>query len=94
MKLPNSERAHVPVEKISQYLLAEEHADGGSKAHFLRRMGFEITDVDILIDQFLGIAEMSDVVNSASSQFGMKYVLDGVIDGPFGIACSAPSGSS
>ena len=86
LKLPNYERAYVPFEKLQKYLLDEEHADGGNKAHFLRRIGFEIRDAHILTDQLLEISEREEVVRSVATSFGTKYVLDGLIRGPLGDA--------
>src|SRR5437867_1965661 len=62
LKLPNRDSAYIPSEKVERYLLSEEHPDGERKAHFLRRMGFEILDANVLIDQLLAIADREEVV--------------------------------
>ena len=40
MRLPNASVAHVERSKILEYLLNEDHREGGSKAHFFRQFGF------------------------------------------------------
>jgi hypothetical protein len=48
MKLPNHERAGVPREKITNYLLSPTHRDGRSKAEFFTRFGFSASGWDVL----------------------------------------------
>ena len=40
MELPNKSRAHVPLEKVTDYLLSGTHAVGKSKAKYFRSYGF------------------------------------------------------
>lgn len=82
MKLPNGARAVVPPSKLNDYLLSEAHPAGRSKARFFRGVGFTATNADRLARELLAIARMADVVASASSPHGVKYVVDGALATP------------
>lgn len=84
MELPNKSKAHVPVEKIIDYLLSETHSVGKSKARYFRSYGFNDENASVLVNALLEIAQTAQVQNTEKSQFGVKYVLDGEIDTPNG----------
>ena len=83
MKLPNSELAEVPREKIVDYLLSPVHPIGRFKGAFFRTLGFSDTQPEVFeaaIKQLLlGPAEERSTTN-----YGTKYVVRGRITGPNG----------
>jgi hypothetical protein len=84
MKLPNRELTYVPREKLTGYLLSETHPDGKAKARFLRALGFDETNTDLLEQHLLVIARSEDVVDVLPSGYGTKYIIDGAIEAPSG----------
>ncbi len=84
MKLPNSERAWIPEQKLRDYLLSMTHSVGRSKARFFRKFGFHDENVDHLETGLLAIARFQVVVQATESSFGVKYVIDGELDTPSG----------
>ena len=85
MKLPHREKAHVPIEKIRDYLLAEGHPEGGSKARLLRGLGHDERTIDILIQNLLDIAYSGEVSKIVPTTFGTRYQIDGELLTPAGI---------
>ena len=86
MKLPDKEKAYIPLLKIRNYLLSETHPIGKSKAKFLRSMGFNELNIDLLKQGLLAIAQIEDVKEAVSSTHGVKYVIDGLLQTPGGEA--------
>ncbi len=84
MKLPNSKKAIIPKEKLTDYLLSETHATGKFKARFFRNLGFDETNVDLFEKSMRKLAQSNDVKEEFSSPYGKKYVVDGEIDTPSG----------
>jgi hypothetical protein len=84
MKLPNRERAIIPPDKLSGYLLSETHPDGKSKAVFFRQLGFDQQNADLLTAALLAIARENEVSRTATTLHGTKYVIEGPISGPGG----------
>lgn len=84
MKLPNAENALVPSDKLTNYLLSKSHPVGRWKASFFRSMGFNERNVDELRDALANIAKKGEVKNTTTSDFGVKYVVEGWIAGPEG----------
>ena len=41
MPIPNTDSAHVPPEKLTDYLLNEEHLVGGGKAKWFLSLGYD-----------------------------------------------------
>ncbi|HNQ95765.1 MAG: hypothetical protein JNJ96_03500 [Anaerolineales bacterium] len=85
MELPNKSKAHVPLEKITEYLLSETHAVGNPKARYFRSYGFDNENAGDLVQGLIAIAQNSPVENSQKSVFGVKYVLDGELETPNGV---------
>lgn len=85
MELPNKSKAHVPLEKITEYLLSETHAVGNPKARYFRSYGFKNDNASDLVQGLIAIAQNSPVENSQKSVFGVKYVLDGELETPNGV---------
>ena len=86
MKLPNREKAYVPIEKVRHYLLAEGHPDGGSKAKLLRALGHDERTMDILIQNLLDIAYSEEVGKTVHKTFGTLYQIDGALLTPAGVS--------
>ncbi len=77
MKLPNMERAVVPMEKLTAYLLSETHPDGAPKAAFYRRFGYGLSNWQDLAQALLNHAAEHDTVREEVTPFGVRYVIEG-----------------
>lgn len=84
MKLPNRENAYISPIKLNAYLLSETHPIGKAKAKLLRSMGFNETNVGLLKQELLSIAQSEDVKEAISSPHGVKYIIEGKIQTPIG----------
>ena len=84
MRIPNGSQAYVSIEKLLSYLLSEAHAVGKSKARFFRGFGFNETNVKLLEQGFLKIAQTEPVDAVVTSSHGVKYVIDGLLQTPKG----------
>jgi hypothetical protein len=82
--LPNCEKAYVPKEKLSNYLLSETHAVGRAKARYFRSIGYTAENADDLADSLVMIARSEGVFQEIASDFGTKYVIDGELVTPMG----------
>ncbi len=82
MKLPNGKNAHVPLLKLTDYLLSTTHPVGKSKAEFFRGLGFDDTNVAMLQQGLLAIGRDEDIVSTTVSTHGMKYVIEGTLRTP------------
>ena len=85
MRLPNAELARIDREKLTSYLLSFTHPVGRSKARFFGELGFAESNVEELEEALLSIAQSGEVVETLSSEYGRKYVVDGTIRGSAGI---------
>jgi len=65
-------------------LLSEIHPVGRSKALFLKNLGYDETDVDILRKDLLSIVQEQDIFEVQRSEYGTKYIIDGMIQTPVG----------
>jgi len=84
MKLPNSELAEVSERKITHYLLNSAHPAGGSKAAFFLHFGFRLDRWERLSVALLEHARENDVAASADSQYGTRFVVEGLLTAPEG----------
>ena len=80
MKLPNCESAIVPIEKLSDYLLSLNHSVGSSKARYFRAIGFNEENIGAFKQALLEIAKSNQIIDEKTSAYGVKYVVDGVIN--------------
>ena len=83
-KLPLAENAYVSQEKVVDYLLSSSHPAGRTKARFFRGFGFSTDAWNVLADAIRDHAMTHDVKESEESEFGTKYVVDGVLNTPDG----------
>jgi len=84
MKLPNSENALVPKDRLENYLLPEIHPIGRFKAVFFKNLGYDDGDTDVLAHGLSSIAQQEDVSDVQPSEFGTKYIIEGIIQTPSG----------
>ena len=84
MRLPNPDKIIIPKEKLTDYLLSVTHPIGKSKAQFLGFLGFDESKADLIEKEIRGVAEMNDIIEEKSTNFGMKYIINGRINAPNG----------
>jgi hypothetical protein len=84
MRLPNRNKAYIPLRKLELYLLSETHAVGKSKAKFFRILGFNETNITALEQELLAIAQTESVIEVLPSPYGTKYIIDGDLSTPRG----------
>jgi hypothetical protein len=82
MKLPEKEKAHIPLAKLTNYILSEMHPVGKSKAKLFRALGFTEINVDLLRQGLIAIAKSEEVIDVISSEHGVKYIVDGFLKTP------------
>lgn len=83
-RLPNAENAHVPLSKLTEYLLSLSHPVGKAKAKFFRGLGFDESTVLELERALIAIATTYAVSESITSLHGTKYIVDGTLNAPGG----------
>jgi hypothetical protein len=77
MKLPNGERALVPLEKLRDYCLNPTHRVGGHKAHvFEARLGLTTGHAEELQQHLLAIARIGEAVLGVQNAYGQRYIID------------------
>lgn len=86
IRLPNRESDYVPEQKLEGYLLSENHPVGRAKALLLRGLGYDDTNVDLLEQDLIAVAHDQLVAEVIVSEYGVKYVIDGVLQTPSGSA--------
>lgn len=82
MKMSNCENSIVKDSKLSNYLLDENHEQGGSKAKFFKSFGFKTEETEILKNSLLQHAIDRNVDSSVENEHGKKYVLKCEITSP------------
>jgi hypothetical protein len=86
MRLSDAESAVVPSEKLVGYLLSLAHPVGRSKAVFFRSLGYDETDTELLAAGLMAIAVDNEVAEVETTEFGTKYVVEGLLATPGGVA--------
>ncbi len=84
MRLPNSNKAWIPREKLAGYLLSTTHPVGSAKASFFLSFGFNEQNVGLLEAALLLLARTSDFSATTDSPYGKKYEVDGDLETPSG----------
>ncbi len=84
MKLPNAERAVVPGNKVTRYLLSATHPQGRHKATFFKRHGFSTNSWHELAASLVRHAAEHDVAGVDRSPFGTRYIIEGDLGSPDG----------
>lgn len=86
-KLPNGDRALVPLEKFTEYALNEEHPAGKHKARvFKAALGLTLEDAAFLQGQVQAIASTHEAIPEEPTAFGDRYVIDFVLTTDSGTA--------
>ena len=87
MKLPNGERAIVDIEKLRDYSLSPEHRRGYHKARiFKSSLGITQEHAEALRSVLLEAAINNDATPEEHDEYGMRYVIDFMVNGPSGQA--------
>jgi hypothetical protein len=84
MLLPNREKAYVPEQKLTGYLLSLTHPIGKSKARFYHLYGFTEKNSEFLKHELLEIAREGNVQATEKTTYGTKYIIDDSIRTPQG----------
>ena len=84
MPIPKAASAYVPSEKLTGYLLNEQHPVGGSKAKWFLGMGYTTADPSHLAHDLLELVRASEDYTEKSSPFGVKYIVSASLTLPTG----------
>jgi len=76
MKLPRRDRAFVLERRLTAYLLSLSYPVGRGTARFFRRLGFDLSNTDILKDGLLTLVFQPNVVRAEQTDNGTKHVVD------------------
>ena len=81
MRIRNSHKAVVEIEKLRDYSLNPNHPVGQHKARvFKAALGITLKNAEWLRERALELAVKDDAKQGAVSVFGDKYVIDSVIE--------------
>ena len=75
MKIPNNDQSFVADNKITDYLLNDNHELGRHKADFFKRFGFDPDDVATFKSSLIQHSIERDIENKKDTDFGTKYEL-------------------
>lgn len=85
MKMPGGDAAIVDVAKLTGYCLNHDHPRGKHKARvFAAALGFTAENAEELRAALLAAAASVEAKQTASDQFGTRYMLEFEIIGPRG----------
>jgi hypothetical protein len=82
--LPLADRVVIDERKVTDYLLSESHPVGRSKSVFFKTLGFRPDNWRSLRDGLLEHARTAQVVAEIETEFGRKYIIEGLLVGPTG----------
>jgi hypothetical protein len=85
VRLPNSDAAIIPAEKLRGYLLSDSHPIGRYKAAFFRALGFYAESWELL-EAALREVLSEDAERIEVTEYGSKYLVKGNLFGPTGRA--------
>ncbi len=87
MKLPNAEHAVVDIDKLRKYCLNPEHRRGCHKARvFKSSLGITSEHAENLRKALLAAAMNSEAMPLEHDEYGRRYVVDFMANGPSGQA--------
>jgi hypothetical protein len=72
LKVPGGDRALIPREKLTDYLLNSGHPDNGGKAVFFQSIGFCHAETELLALVLRQIATTSEIAEIVESVHGIK----------------------
>jgi hypothetical protein len=82
MKLPNGDRAVIPIAKLLGYCLNPNHPKGKHKARvFKSALGITTNNVEQLVRLIQRAAVQGEVVQARTTDFGQEFKLDCLVDG-------------
>ncbi|MBM4287993.1 MAG: hypothetical protein FJ135_07580 [Deltaproteobacteria bacterium] len=84
MKLPNRDKAYIPLNKLNNYLLSDSHLVGRIKANLFRSIGFSKKNATFLEQSLLALAYTENVKEVITTSYGAKYIVEGTIETPLG----------
>lgn len=77
MKLPNPDQTAIDDNKLTEYVLNFNHADGQHKARvFKSTLGITIKEIDILKKALIHAVYNYDAIPKQPNQYGQKYLID------------------
>jgi hypothetical protein len=77
VKLPNADRAVVPIAKLRDYSLNTAHSEGKHKARVFRSaLGFTVKDAEQLRQMILDAILVNDATERTSTAYGRRFVVD------------------
>jgi hypothetical protein len=87
VKLPNGKHAIVDIDKLRDYCLNPEHRRGGHKARvFKASLGITAEHAEDLRTALLAAAINNDAMADEHDEYGSRYVIDFMANGPSGKA--------
>jgi hypothetical protein len=87
MKLPNGERAIVPIEKLRNYYLHPTHRVGSHKAHVFESVpGLTAAHAEELQQRLFAVARTGEAVLGMRNTYGQRYIVDFEMTTTVGIA--------
>ncbi|MEN6301090.1 MAG: DUF6883 domain-containing protein [Armatimonadia bacterium] len=82
MRVPRSQDAVVPEEKVTDYLLNELHPAGRGKARFFQSFGFAVADWADLAKALAHHVSDCEAVMVEITPYGRRYVVEGPLVTP------------
>ncbi len=82
MKQFTADQLLIEEQKVRQYLLNTDHPDGGSKARFFIRHGFDPSGWRTFARAIRNHAMLFPVKSEQKTPFGTKYVIEGFLETP------------
>ncbi|MBU2755205.1 hypothetical protein HFU84_10835 [Acidithiobacillus sp. CV18-2] len=79
--IPHLDQAVVPVTRIADYLLSQNHPIGRAKAEFFMGSGFAQENPQAMIDAIITHAKTNGAYGKPSP-YGLKYIVKGFMDTP------------
>ena len=84
MKLPDAEHAQIEPSKLRDYLLSATHPIGRFKYRFFSRLGYANEQGKRLETDLRELAVTGEATAGASTEYGQKYEVRGMLKGPSG----------
>ncbi|WP_131111553.1 DUF6883 domain-containing protein [Sulfuricystis thermophila] len=77
MRLPNLERLHIDIAKLTEYVLNPAHPEGRHKARvFLSALGISVANARWLADEILRAVKDAEAVAQSETKWGTIYRVD------------------
>jgi hypothetical protein len=85
MRLPNAVNAVVDIAKLRDYCLSPDHPRGKHKARvFAAALGLTADHAEDLQSALLQAANAEEAVETNRDEFGQRYVIEFIMEGPAG----------